>query len=189
MAENTPENIIEPEMSDAAVRVKTGKDWGEWFAILDAAGALQMSHKEIVAFLVREYQVGSWWQQMLTVSYEKARGLRQKHEMIDGYQISRSKTIPAALGRLFAACLEEGERRTWLAEPGFTVRKATPGKTIRADWSGGHSRIEISFTGKGPDKTQVTVQHNKLTGAGQAEAMKAYWAEALVRLAQYVSGS
>ncbi|RPI21653.1 MAG: DUF4287 domain-containing protein, partial [Chloroflexota bacterium] len=56
-------NVVEPTMSDEAVKAKTGKDWQTWFEILDGAGAKQMSHKEIVAFLVREYQVGSWWQQ------------------------------------------------------------------------------------------------------------------------------
>ncbi len=32
-------------MSDAAVKAKTGKDWQQWFAILDRAGAMKMSHK------------------------------------------------------------------------------------------------------------------------------------------------
>ena len=31
-------------MSDEAVKAKTGKTWKQWFAILDKAGAKQMTH-------------------------------------------------------------------------------------------------------------------------------------------------
>jgi hypothetical protein len=70
---------FEPSISSEAVKAKTGKDWPEWFAILDAADAQKMSHKEIVALLAEKYQVGSWWQQMVTVTYEQGRGLRDRH--------------------------------------------------------------------------------------------------------------
>ena len=63
-------------MSDAAVQASTGKIWKEWFAILDKAGARKMDHKQIVAYLVKHHKVGPWWQQMVTVIYEQARGLR-----------------------------------------------------------------------------------------------------------------
>ncbi|RPI30058.1 MAG: DUF4287 domain-containing protein [Chloroflexota bacterium] len=181
-------NVVEPTMSDETVKAKTGKDWQTWFEILDAAGAKQMSHKEIVAFLVREYQVGSWWQQMLTVTYEQARGLRQKHEVTDGYQISRSKTIPAGVERVYAACFDDSQRLSWLADPGVTIRNSTAGKVVRFDWVDGHSRVDISFLKKGPEKTQVTIQHNRLADAQQAEEMKTYWAEALSRLNHFVTG-
>lgn len=68
-----------PLTSDAAVAAKTGKSWAQWFAVLDAAGANKMSHKEIVAYLRDNHDIGSWWQQMVTVGYEQARGLREKH--------------------------------------------------------------------------------------------------------------
>ena len=40
-----------PRMSDDAVQAKTGKNWSQWFAILDKAGAKEMSHQEIVKLL------------------------------------------------------------------------------------------------------------------------------------------
>ena len=76
-------------MSDEAVKAKTGKTWKEWFAILDKAGARKMTHKEIVQVLNSEHGVGPWWQQMVTVTYEHERGLRDRHEKPEGYQISR----------------------------------------------------------------------------------------------------
>jgi len=42
-------------------------------AILDKAGAKKMDHKQIVAYLSEQHQVGPWWQQMVTVGYEQAR--------------------------------------------------------------------------------------------------------------------
>ena len=36
-----------PGIGDEAVRAKTGRDWAEWLAVLDAAGAAKMTHKEI----------------------------------------------------------------------------------------------------------------------------------------------
>jgi uncharacterized protein YndB with AHSA1/START domain len=182
-------NVIEPSMSDEAVEAKTGRAWAEWFAILDAAGAQQMSHKQIVALLSEGYGVGAWWQQMVTVTYEQARGLRGKHEMPSGYQISRSKTLDAPLEKVFVAWAEESQRSRWLAEPNLTLRKATPGKNARFTWVDGQSAVEARFTPKGADRTQVSVQHDKLADAAQAEKMKAYWSEALENLERWLAGS
>lgn len=37
-------------MSDTAVQAKTGKNWQQWFAILDRADTMKMSHKEMAAY-------------------------------------------------------------------------------------------------------------------------------------------
>ena len=176
-----------PQISDEAVRAKTGKDWPEWFAVLDAAGAASMSHKEIVAYLNQEHGVGPWWQQMVTVSYEQARGLRDKHEVPGGYQISRSKTIAVPVGALYHAWQDEATRQRWLPDAPLTIRKATENKTLRIIWDDGETSVDVSFYPKGEQKTQVTVQHNKLADATAAEQMKAYWAEKLARLQEAVA--
>src|SRR5438445_12519365 len=106
-----------------AVRARTGKTWDEWFKILDAAGAAKMSHRQIVAVLSNRYDVGPWWQQMVTVGYEKERGLRRDHQKPDGYEISRSKTIAAPLAELFAAWQDGKRRGRWLKDA-ITVRRA-----------------------------------------------------------------
>lgn len=174
-------------ISDEAVRSKTGKDWSEWFAILDAAGAADMSHKEIVAYLNQEHGVGPWWQQMVTVTYEQERGLRDKHETAQGYQISRSKTIGAPVGSLYHAWQDEATRQRWLPDAPLTIRKATENKTLRITWGDGETSVDVYFYPKGEQKTQVTVQHNKLADAAAAEQMKAYWAEKLARLQEAVA--
>src|SRR2546426_8019727 len=97
----------EPRMSDAAVKAKTGKTWPEWFKILDKAGAKKMGHQEIVAVLSQQHGVGPWWQQMVTVTYEQARGLRAKHETPAGYQISVSRTVAASITKVYKAWQDE----------------------------------------------------------------------------------
>jgi len=170
-----------PSMSDAAVKAKTGWTWPEWFKLLDAAGAKKMSHQQIVALLSEKHDVGSWWQQMVTVTYEQSRGLRAKHEKSSGYEISVSRTIEAPLGKLFKAWTDEKTRKKWLPA-NFSIRKATPNKTLRISWEDGKTSVAASFAPKGPSKTQVVAQHGKLPNAKAAAGMKKFWGEALDRL-------
>lgn len=169
-------------MSDAAVQAKTGKTWKEWFAILDKAGARKLSHQEIVKYLHTRYDVGPWWRQMVTVNYEQARGLRQKYQKPEGYQISVSRTVTVPVGMLYHAFANDKARKTWLAEDGLAVRKATANKSLRVTWNDVKTSLEINFYPKGADKSQVVVQHSKLPTARASATMKTYWSKALDRL-------
>ena len=162
--------------SDAVAR-RTGKSWAEWFALLDAAGAAELDHKGIVAVLAQRHGVGPWWQQMVTVAYEQARGKREKQDTDDGYQVDVSKTLELPLAKLFRFWAEPAERNKWLADDRFSIHKATASKSIRARWGRGVSRIDVDFSDKGAGKSQVTVQHNRIESSDAAEQMKAYWAK------------
>jgi uncharacterized protein YndB with AHSA1/START domain len=171
-----------PRMSDEAVKTKTGKTWKDWFAILDKAGARKMSHQEIVKFLNTKHDVGPWWQQMVTVTYEQARGMRELHQKPGGYSISVSRTIDVPLAKLYKAFANEKSRQMWLNEDGLMVRKATANKSMRLNWNEGKTSVEIGFYPKGENKSQVAVQHSKLPDAKAGAKMKSYWAKALDRL-------
>lgn len=170
-----------------AVRAKTGMSWSEWFKLLDAAGARKLSHKEIATYLYDEHKVPGWWAQMVAVGYEQARGLRQKHEKPNGYEISGSKTIEVPVTKAFAAWEDEKLRRKWLKDAGFTIRKATPQKSMRITWVDGKTSVEVNFYAKGEAKSQVAVQHSKLADARQAERMKKYWGEQLEKLKEVLN--
>jgi uncharacterized protein YndB with AHSA1/START domain len=174
-------------MSDQAVQAKTGKTWPEWFAILDKAGARELDHKGIVAYLVKQHDVGPWWQQMVTVNYERARGMREVHQKPTGYSISRSKTLAVPLEQLFEAWSDAKARAGWLEEKKIVVRKATPHKSIRIAWPDGTTVVEVGFYEKGGGKNQVSVQHDKLADARAAERMKAYWGDQLERLERWLN--
>lgn len=171
-----------PRMSDEAVQAKTGKTWDEWFSILNRAGGRKMSHQEIVKLLNSKHNVGPWWCQMVTVTYEQQSGLRENHQRPDGYQISVSRTVNTSLSRLYKAFASDATRNDWLAEDGLEVRKATPNKSMRVTWKDKKTSLEINFYAKSADKSQVVVQHSKLPSASAASRMKTYWSNALDRL-------
>jgi hypothetical protein len=177
--ENEPLKVA--GVSDTAILQKTGKSWSKWFQILDAAGCASMDHKNIVAFLADNYRVDPWWQQQVTVAYEQARGLRQKHQTPTGFQTSRSKTVNVPVSELFASWMDETQRAEWLPEQTFFLRKATLDKSLRITWSDG-SHVDVNFYPKGEAKSQVSVQQSRLEGSEQVSQAKQFWGEALQRL-------
>lgn len=176
---------VKARMSDEAVEAKTGKTWSRWFKLLDAAGGKKMSHQEIVAQLSEKHDVGPWWQQMLAVTYEQARGLRAKHQKPAGYEISVSRTIEAPVGKAFKAWTDEKIRKKWLPA-NLTIRKATTNKSLRITWEDGKTSLAVAFLAKGTDKSQVVAQHSKVPDAKGAAKMKKFWAEALDRLKEMI---
>jgi hypothetical protein len=175
---------VAPKISDEGVQAKTGKTWAEWFKILDAAGARKLAHPEIATYLSERHKVPSWWRQMVTVTYEQARGLRQVHEKPGGFEISVSRTLTVPVAKAFAAWEDLKKRRRWLDDAGFTVRKATADKTLRITWVDGNTSLDVYFNSKGEGKCQVAAQHSKLKHAKQADRMKKYWGKQLDQLKQ-----
>jgi len=171
-----------PRMSDEAVKAKTGKNWKQWFAVIDKAGGKKLSHQEIVKYLNTEHAVGPWWRQMVTVTYEQARGLRDMHQKPGGYEISVSRTVNVPISMLYHAFANDKARNAWLAEDGLAVRKATTNKSMRVTWNDVKTSLEINFYPKDDDKSQVVVQHSKLPNAKAAATMKTFWGKALDRL-------
>jgi hypothetical protein len=93
-----------------------------------------MPHREIAAWLHDQQGVRPWWSQTVTVGYEQARGLRQKHERPEGYSVSRSATLPVPVEVVFNAWRDGRRRSRWLDETGIVVRRATPSKSMRITW-------------------------------------------------------
>jgi activator of Hsp90 ATPase-like protein len=174
-------------VSDEAVRAKTGRNWAEWFRILDRMGAAKLSHREIAARVYAEQGISGWWSQMVTVGYEQARGMRALHERPDGYSISASRTMAVPVSKAFRAWMHEGERNRWLRAGRFDVRKATTNKSLRLDWPGG-TTLEVMFYSPSPKRCQVVVQHNKLADAKAADFNKQCWGRALDRLREQLEG-
>ena len=173
--------IFKPRMSDEAVEAKTDKNWARWFKHLDAAGAKKMTHQDIAAHLSDKHDVRPWWTQMIAVTYEQARGLRQVLEKPGGYEISVSRTIEAPVSKAFKAWTDEKVRSKWLSSK-FTIRKAMANKSLRITWEDGPTSVAAAFVAKGTNKCQVVAQHGKLPDAKAAAKMKEFWREALDRL-------
>ncbi|MBZ5588872.1 MAG: hypothetical protein LAO05_09945 [Acidobacteriia bacterium] len=170
-------------ISDEAVKAGTGKTWPEWFAILDDAHATKLGHKGIVALLAEQERVGPWWRQMVAVAYEQERGMRQKHQTLEGFQLSVSRTVGVPADALFRAWADERARAVWLPSADLTIRRATPPRSLRITWGDG-STVDVSISARGRTRSRVVVDHKRLRDAEDVGRMKEYWAGALDALKQ-----
>ena len=169
---------------DAKVRENTGKGWREWLRVLDAWDARERKHKDIAAYLMEQHRVPGWWAQTITVGYERSRGIRAKHQSLDGsFQVSVSKTFPVGAGKAFRFFAETPQRNKWLERGTLKVRTTNKDRSLRFDFRDGRSRVVVSFDPKDRSKTTVTVQHERLANARAVEEMRGMWKEHLNTLA------
>jgi hypothetical protein len=166
------------------LKARTGKAWAEWFPILDKAGAKKLNHTEIASVLHEKFGVPGWWCQMVAVGYEHSRGLRQIYESCGGFSANVSRTLGFGVKLLFDACQDDKKRSKWLKGDALVISTARPGKTIRGAWDG-QSRLEIRFYPKGTAKTQLVIDHMKLSSGVEVEKMKVFWAGTLERLREF----
>jgi hypothetical protein len=169
-------------MSDEAIRGRTGRGWEEWFDVLDEWNAAEQPHKEIARWLREERGVDGWDAQSVTVSYERARGLRAVGERPEGFSITASKTVAVAVDRLYDAFVDESERERWLPGGELHERTATKPKSARFDWGDGTTRVIVGFTPREEAKSTVALEHERLADADEAERMKAFWRERVAAL-------
>lgn len=170
-------------ISNEAVVAATGRTWDAWLSLLDSHNATTLRHKEIADFLHKEQGVSGWWAQSITGAYERARGLRQRYEMPDGYKVSVSRVINVPLDTLYQAWNDPDKRQSWLGEDSYTITAATPNKSLRA-LKEDNTRISLLFYARGDDKSQVVVEHSKLSDAEDAEKRKVFWTTHLNALKQ-----
>ncbi len=176
-------------LSDKSLLKRTGKSLEDWGKILDKAGAKRekWNHQQVTAFLDDYPELGPWWGQMLAVSYEQSRGLREKFQKCDGeFAASGSRTLNVPVSKIYKAFSDAKLRDRWLPEADFEITTETENKSIRAKWDGGKSRVSVNFYPKGASKASVAVDHMKLASSKDSAAKKAYWFEALNRLEKLV---
>lgn len=110
------DGLILGRLSSESVREATGRGWEEWLDALDAAGAADWKHKEIVAYLEREHpETGSsWWRQSITVGYEQARGKRAVGETDAGFQVGVQRSVAVTATEAWVLITSPPE--LWLGE-------------------------------------------------------------------------
>ena len=193
-------------ISTEAVKRATGHGWAEWLAILDEAGARDWNHKQIVAYLKANFELNGWWQQAVTVAYEKAQGRRVVGQTADaGFQVGVQKTLPIGLdgawtllsSRRGIACwlgktsrfsLTEGKKfRTENCIQG-EIRVVKPGTRVRLTWQQpGMQRpatLQITLVAAGPEKTSTRIHLEHLPSQKYREEMKSHWRAVLDELNQ-----
>jgi hypothetical protein len=190
LAAEEPNATDDPALtvSDEAIRRRTGRGWEEWFDLLDEWGAVERPHGEIARWLRSEHGIDGWSSQSVTVSYERARGLRAVGEHADGFAVTASKTVAVPVERLYDAFVDESLRESWLPEGRLRERTATKPKTARFDWGDGDTRVIVGFESKGETKSVVALEHARLPDAQEAERMKAFWRDRVAALKEVLEG-
>ncbi|MFM9107039.1 MAG: DUF4287 domain-containing protein [Chloroflexota bacterium] len=181
-----PPSAQSPIGDDAFVRA-TGKPPADWFALIDAWGGEQRSHAEIARWLADEHGLGGWWAQNVTVSYERARGLRAVNQKTDGFAVSVSRTLDVAPDLVSAWFTHDALRDRWL-EPGLlSLRTVQLGRSARFNVAGGDTRLAVWLSAKPGGRTGVQVQHERLPDADAVDHWRAFWKERLNRLAAAIA--
>ncbi len=172
--ESPPETFL---VADEAMRRATGKVHADWFALLDAWGATEHGHTEIARWLREIHGAPPWWTQSITVAYERARGLRARHQMRDGFSVSVSRTVAVDTERALAAFTSALRRSHWLPDAPMRQRQTRAALSARFDWSDPPSRVVVTVVPKGPGKTLVNVTHEQLPDTESGERLKGAWRE------------
>src|SRR5450755_4739813 len=177
-----PQPPVPPEPKRAAdpVAKATGRSADSWFERLDQWGAAERTHTEIARWLAEQPGVGSWWAQSITVSYEQARGRRERYQRPDGFTITTSVTIAVPVAELFEAFTDERLRERWLPGAPLRLRTATALRSARYDWADGATRVNVGFTAGGADKSRVALSHERLPDAATAADRRRWWREQLI---------
>jgi hypothetical protein len=174
-------------MSDAVIKEKTGCTWDRWVFALDHHHAAELSHGEIATLVKKKYKVGDWWAQMVTVGYERIKGLRARGQRLDGtYEASKSRTYNVPVKTLFESWADAGTRNSWLKEANVKVRTANAPKTMRLGWNDG-TIVAVGFTAKGKSKSSVALAHTKLPSSETAKNLKQFWSERLDALGEVLA--
>jgi uncharacterized protein YndB with AHSA1/START domain len=188
-------------ISSESVREATGRGWEEWLETLDAAGAADWSHKEIVSYLEREHreETTAWWRQSLTVGYEQARGKRALGETAEaGFEVGVRRTVDASADEVWELLTVRPE--LWLGKgvafrpgerysvPGAVgeIRVVKPGDRLRLTWQpegwAAPATMQLTLSRARSGKTTITAHVEKLPDADARDAMREHLREALDRV-------
>ena len=169
-------------MADEKVKKATGCTWERWVYALDRKKAYELSHRDLAKLIKEKYKTPDWWTQTVAVGYERIKGKRAVGQRTDGrYHATKSRTFHVPVETLFEAWTDAKTRRRWLADKNVRIRKATAPKSIRLEQDG--SIIAVMFANKGPAKSVVSVDEDKLPSRDAASAVKEYWGERFDELA------
>ena len=181
-------------VSEASVLKATGYGLDHWYAVLDAFGAPAKGHTASARHLGMDHGVPGWHAQGITVSYERARGLRMVNQASSGFQVSVSKTMTTTVDEVVALLRSPRRRKAWLTDKDSDLARALAagidkprhrGLFVRADGSASlrfpasGSAVELRITPKPRGGITFVVAHTKLARSADVEVRRAHWKSAL----------
>jgi chitodextrinase len=188
--------------SDRKFLEKTGHGLDYWFDVLDRFGAVDKGHTATARYLYDVHKVDGWYAQGITVSYERARGVRQANQRCDGeFEVSVSKTM-AGDAHAVAGALADPILRKRLSKADPTLFAAlwqaldaptSKGVVIRPDGLGRfryawlNTTVQLYLAPKAGGKVSVVATNMKLGSPAAVEERRGMWRNALNALAALVN--
>ena len=192
LAATEPDGAQPPPLvaSDERIRQRTGRGWEAWFDLLDEHGASELAHRDIARWVAKQLGIGPlvWEAQAVTMSYERARGLRVVGQHADGFAVTVSRTVAVPVDRLYDAFVDEAARRRWLPDGELRERKATRPRSAHYDWADGTSRVHVVLDAKADGRSTAALRHERLADAAEAERIKTYWRDRMGALKAQLEG-
>lgn len=174
-------------MATKTVNVKkieaiTGRSWEQWLAFFNEINAENLSHPEIAEKICDE-GVTAWWAQNITVYYEQHIGRRKPGQNCTGkFAVSIGKTLPDDMDTVLkqwqtaVKSYKKFDNLLITREP--SISKTEKYRYWRCGFAN-DSVLNVNFSQKAPDKTTISVQHEKLSSSEEVEQWRTYWKEFL----------
>lgn len=165
-----------------SIEKATGKTWGAWVKLLDAAKGRELAHSKIAdlvaAELAGKVDNPGWWAQGVAVAYEQHIGRRQPGQRSDGsFEISINKNLGGSRADIFARVIEWAN-----AKPDFNGHHFDNVRTsetpLRSYWRcnlDDGTKVELAVGPRSGDNYMLTVAHTKLASSAVADTWRSYW--------------
>lgn len=166
--------------SSNAVRAATGRGWTEWFELLDRAGARDMPHKDITAWLDAQGLVSGMWCQAVVTTYEQEIGRRIVGQTCDGDWTAGTRRVvrrcdsDEAFTRWCAAVDGQSDFDGVALDGSPTVQVSEKFRYWRAKLADG-SRVDMNIYRNPRGEVSLNVSHKKLRSEQDSQRWKAYW--------------
>ena len=189
-------------VTNEAAKAATGKTRDQWYTELDKLDGLKQGRRAINTHLYG-LKIDPWWCSTIAIEYEKHHDVRKKDGLYEGYFVCATKTIGAPPKAVFAAWAngaalskwfgsatkaevkdggtyenKDGDRGTFMrVRQDKDIRMTFENKALSAP-----TQVDVQFQDKGKGKTGLLVNHTRIQTRGEADGLRAAWAQALDQL-------
>lgn len=172
------------EVSDASAKATTGKTFAEWFAWIEQEHPGK-GRRDVIQAIYDATGRGKdiWWPTVIWVEYERSQGIVKKDGLAEGYNICSTKTVGASVDDCYNAFVGSASEGGDYSDDGGNKGQWTrlrPGKDARLTWQTAGvehpTQVDVSFVDKGKGKTGITLMHQRMQSAEEADGVRRAWA-------------
>jgi uncharacterized protein YndB with AHSA1/START domain len=196
--------------SSQSVEKHTAKNWDEWIAVLEKAGARNLEHREIAALLKKKYKLTEWWQHAVAWGFEVHIGRKVEGRNAKGrWSLTATKSLPVGAKKVWAYMVSgEGQARwlrpldaisialkeTFETEDGFfgEIRTMRKGERVRFSWNDvewdRHSYVQMFIVKRPGEKCLLAFMHTELPDSRSRDQLRARWKASLDAVATELKG-